>query len=126
MAELTNIAGPGVIKESINGVIFNFPLNCQFDLLFSLMLEILRQQRNVGFASAQRRCVDGQNCNSIKEILSKTTCGNFPRKVTIRGRNHAHVDLNLCMSTHGPHSTLLQDTYKFYLRSGGHLGDLVE
>src|SRR6266851_8070790 len=108
MAELTNIAGPGVIKESINGVIFNFPRHCRFDLLFSLLLEILREQWNVGFASAQRRCVDGQHRNSIKEILAESTRRNFPRKVTISGRNHAYVDLNLCMSTHGPHSTLLQ------------------
>src|SRR5260370_27197213 len=110
MAELTNIAGPRVIKESINGVIFNFPRQYGFDLLFSLMLEILREQRNVGYASAQRRCVDGQHRNSIKEILPESTCGDFARKVTIRGRNHAYVDLNLCMSAHGPHSTLLQDT----------------
>src|SRR5712692_4809639 len=39
MAELTNIAGPGVIKESINGVIFNFPRHCRFDFLLSLLLE---------------------------------------------------------------------------------------
>src|SRR6266852_7080064 len=90
MAELTNIAGPGVIKESINGVILNLPRHRRFDLLFSLLLEILREQRNVGFASAQRRCVDGQHRNSIKEILPESTCRNFPRKVTISGRNHAY------------------------------------
>src|SRR5438876_9082452 len=109
MAELANIAGPGVTKESINGVIFNSPRHCRFDLLFSLLLEILREQRNVGRASAQRRSVDGQHRNSIKEILPESACGNFPRKVTIGGCNHAYVDLNLCMSSHWPHSTLLQN-----------------
>src|SRR5260370_5088057 len=110
MSELTNIDGPGVIKESINGVIFNFPRHCRFDLLFSLLLEILREQRNVGRASAQRRCVDGQYRNSIKEILPESTCRNFPRQVTVSGRNHAYVDLKLCMHAHRPDSTLLQAT----------------
>src|SRR5260370_5319935 len=109
MAELTNIAGPGVIKESINGVIFNFPRHCRFDFLLSLLLEILREQRNVGRASAQKRSVCGQHRNYVKEILPESTCRNLPRKVTISGRNHAYVDLNLCMSSHWPHSTLLQN-----------------
>ena len=102
--------GQEVINESINGVIFNLRRHCRFDLLLSLILEVLREQWNVGRAIAQRWCVDGQHRNSIKEILPESTCGNFARKVTISGRNHAYVDLNFCMCTHGPHSTLLQYT----------------
>src|ERR1700694_1130765 len=75
-----------VIKESINGVVFDSPRHGRFDLLLCLMLEILYEQWNVGCAIAQRRCVDGQHRNSIKEILPESTCGNFARKVSISGR----------------------------------------
>jgi len=47
MAELTNIAGPRVIKESINGVVFDSPRYGRFDLLLCLMLKILHEQWNV-------------------------------------------------------------------------------
>ena len=69
---------------------------------------------------------DGDDVDSVKEILAK--CARFDRfrQIAIRRRDHAHIDLRLDIRSDLPYHTILQHSQQLDLHRGGRLPNLIQ
>ena len=87
---------------------------------------MLRQERHVVETLPQRRHVDPQHLEPVKEVGAEAAGlhGLFQRHV--RGRQHAHVHFDLPLSAHPLDDALFQHPQEFCLQAQRNLADFVE
>src|SRR5215213_10326578 len=88
--------------------------------------EVVDQNRNVLASLAQRRHVNRQHVDTVIKIVAETPVSNHCPQVSVGGRNHSHVDVDLVCPTNTPDLPFLQRTQKLRLNADIKLGNLVE
>src|SRR4029078_7771674 len=88
--------------------------------------EVLRQRQGVVRAIAQRRQVNVNHVQPVKEILPEGAVGEVLFQVTVGGGDDAHVDLLAARRAQRANLALLQDAQQLGLQRGRQLGDLVQ
>src|SRR5262252_5647927 len=78
--------------------------------------EVVGKQRNVFASFAQRREVDGDDMDTIVEILAKSPLVDGPAQVLVRRRNEAEVDFDRSAGSQGMELPLLQNPQEFDLQ----------
>src|SRR5258705_8445438 len=84
------------------------------------------QKRDVISSLTQRRQMELDYIQSVKQISSKSTCGGQFLKITIAGRDHTCVHLDHFGSADRHNFSFLQYAQKLHLQSGTRLAYLVE
>ena len=84
------------------------------------------KQRDVLAPLAQRRHPDGNDVQTVEQILPEAPGLDFRGKLAVGGGNHAHVDLDLGVAADPLEGLFLQNAHDFALGLERHIGDLVE
>ena len=75
---------------------------------------------------SQRRQINGNNVEAIKEVFAKTVFFDRARQISIRRRDHPNVDWNRLRPSHPFKLPLLKKSQQFGLQLGRDVSDFVE
>src|SRR5262245_24734613 len=89
--ELSNVSRPGPILQSAHGVGRN-RREAPTHAICVLLDEVPDEERHIGGAVAQRRNMDGEDVQTVKEIASERSLLHVALQVAVRRRNQADVD----------------------------------
>ena len=88
--------------------------------------EAVGEQGNVLAALAQRRHTNREGTEAVVEVVPEGAAGDLGGQVTVRGGDHAHVDLPRLPVAQRRHLALLEDAQQLRLHRHRHVADLVE
>ena len=84
------------------------------------------QRQDVARPLAQRRDGQGEDAETVIEILAEPACLDLRTQVSVGGGDHAHVETQHALAAQPLDLALLQDPQQLALQAQFHLGDLVE
>ncbi len=87
---------------------------------------MLREQRDVGHALAQRRQADRHHVEAIEQIFSEGARRDELLQLAVRGRDEPHVDADGLDAADPLELALLEGAQELHLHLDGDLADLVE
>ena len=87
---------------------------------------MVHERRNVVATRAERRQGHTHHVEAIVQVLAQLALRDRPLEVSVRRRDHAHVDRVRLGRADRAHLHLLEDTQELDLQSRRKLGDLVE
>ena len=122
--ELTNIAGPAVVDQSLRGARAESPPDAF--LPTDRVEKMLNQQGDVRPPLAQRRQVDADHIQTIEEIRSKDALSHQVLEVRIRGADDPRIDRKAVPSADRSNDSFLQGTQELALHVFRHVADLVK
>src|ERR1043166_3117325 len=123
--QLTHVAGPVVLLELIQGL-FLHGFELSPDLLVELGDEETDQQRDVFLALPERRDRDGENIETVEQVLPELPLADLFLQVAVGGGDDPHVDFDRAGITQSLELAFLDDPEQPGLQLQGHLADLVE
>ena len=91
-----------------------------------LTQQMVGQQRNIFRAFGERRDLQVNHIEAIKQIFAKLAAGHRLRQVAVGGGDDPHVDLDIAVAAERANLTLLQDAEQLHLQGDRHIADLVE
>ena len=125
VAQFANVAGPRMrLEQFARGVADAFDF--EMVLAAELAHEVLREQRNVIGALAQRRQPQLEHVEAIEQIFAQHAVANRLRGRAVRRGKHAHVEAELLASAEPARASILENAQELGLQRDRHLGDLVE
>ncbi len=86
---------------------------------------MLRKRNDVGETLAQRRQMQGNDMQPVKEILAECPLAYALAQIAMGRRNDAHVDRD-SLAAHWRHHALLKRAKDFGLHGQTHVADFVE
>ena len=86
----------------------------------------LKQLGHVFRSLTQWRCVERQHVQAVIQVFPKAACFNLSLQVSVRGRNHPHMDLHRPQAAHRVNGSLLQNTQQLDLHVQRQVADLVQ
>src|SRR5439155_8075719 len=123
--EFADIAGPGVLRESVHGVGGNI-----FDILIELAAEALHEVANeegkIFGAFAESGNLDGENVEAVEEVAAERAFGDTLGKIGVRGGDNADVHALSAIAAEAFEFLLLEDAKKFGLQFERKIADFVE
>ena len=124
VAQLAHIAGPAVLRKLLEG-------RCRELLGLALALgdglhEMLRKQRNVGQALAQRRQLDGEDVQAVQQVFAQLAAGHGLVGAAVGGGDHAHIGLQRLGGAHAHEAAGLQHAKQLDLQLHRHFRDFVQ
>ena len=125
VAQLADVARPGVVLEQAHGVLVD-ALDRLAVARVELVQEGLDEERDVFLALAQRRQLDGEDVQAVVEILAQLAAADGFGRIDVGRGDDPHVDLLLLAAAEAPELALLQHPQQLDLRRRHHLGDLVQ
>src|SRR5690606_2228942 len=125
VAQLTNIARPGIVDEDLQGLGLD-AAEGSVVLLTELANELVDQQRNVLATLAERRQLDEEHVEPVIQVSTELPQLHLVAKALVRRRDDPDVHPDRVFPTHAPELALLQHTQQLRLRGERHLPDLVE
>src|SRR5215831_2554136 len=123
--QLASIAGQLELSQRLEKVFADGNLLVA-QKLFVFPYEVPDQRLNVGASLAQRRNVNRQNVQAVKQIVAELAGRNHCFKVPVGSRNHAYVDWRLSVFTNGEHPVFLKHTQQLGLQPQIEIADLVK
>ena len=84
------------------------------------------QQRHIFNALAQRRHVEWNHVQPVKQIFAKISALDFFFQILVGGRHHANIHLNGCLGAHRLEALLLQRPQNFGLGLQAHVAHFVQ
>ncbi len=91
-----------------------------------LLEKCARQERDIVTPIAEGGQFDGHHVEPVVEILAKLPVSRQLMEVTVRGRDHADIDLGLTGTTEPRDAPLLKNPKERRLQGQRHGGDLIE
>src|ERR1043165_3927329 len=91
-----------------------------------LLEEVVNQNRNVFATFAQRRHVDREHVDAVIKVVAETTVSHHRAQVTIRRRNHTHVNAKLVRATDATNLSFLERAQELRLNANVQFRELVE
>ena len=88
--------------------------------------KMLREQRNVAVALAQRRHFDSNNRQPVPKILTKFPVLNELMQIPVGSRDHAHIDLSGSRRADRTYLPLLKKSQKLQLKALVNFADLIQ
>src|SRR5688572_20322938 len=89
--------------------------------------EVIRQERNVFDALAQRGNRDLDDIQAVIQIFTQLFAANRVARITIGCRHKTHIDYSILFFTSdAPHDAVLQYAKHLRLEGHRHLGELVQ
>ncbi len=125
IAQLTDIAGPGIILECQHHGIAYHP-HLAAVLLVHLFEEMRDQFRDVGLVIAQRRERDIENVQAIKKVLAQLALGDCLLGNLVGGREHTHVYRCFHLTAQAAQLAVFQHAQQLGLRGCRHFADLIQ
>src|SRR5262249_10239488 len=95
-------------------------------LFVELTDEVLRQQRNVFLAIAQRRQMNGEYSKAIVEVLAQAALLNGLPRLLIGGGNDANIEFEFLLAAEPADLTVFQNAQKFWLQLKRHLSNFIQ
>ena len=92
VAELADVAGPVVGLELVDGGVGDFDAGAAV-LLTELGEELAGEERDVLFAVAQGRDVEGDDVEAVEEVFAEVAAGDLLFEVFVGGGDDADVDV---------------------------------
>ena len=122
--QLAHVAGPVVGVEGGDGGVVEA---AQALFIIGALQEALGQRRNLFAPLPQRRHVQRQRVDAVKQVEAKRALGAHVRQVAVRGEDDADVERNLFLeSAEARDLAGLEHAQQQRLRLGRQLADLVE
>ena len=125
VAELADVAGPVVGLELVDGGVGDFDAGAAV-LLAELGEEFAREERDVLFAVAQGRDVEGDDVEAVEEVFAEVAAGDLLFEVFVGGGDDADVDVRGCGGADGVEALLVESAEDFGLGLEAHVADFVE
>ena len=88
--------------------------------------EVLREDRNLLAALAQRRQVDRHDVEPEEQILAELSFGDGLLDIAVGGRNDAYVDAHVVLAAEARELAVLEHLQQLGLQRKAHVSDLVE
>ena len=88
--------------------------------------EVLDEHQDVVSPLSQRRHLDGEHVEAIKEVLAKASIGHSGGQVTVGRRDHSNVDFDRLCSPDSLELSLLQDSQERDLCVGRKFTHFIE
>ena len=88
--------------------------------------EILRKQRDIRLAFAQRRQGDDVESETIEQITAEVPLAREARQILVGSRDQPHIDLHRPLATHAFELAVLDDPKELLLNKPGGVGKLVQ
>ena len=125
VGQFPDVAWPVVQHEALHG------LRCKAlyglaTLSTKALQEVIGKQRDVFASFAQRGEEEGNDMDTIVEILAKPPLADCPPQVLVRRGNEAEVAFDRSPGSQGRELMLLEYPQEFALQGWGKLGDFVE
>src|SRR5271168_5552782 len=122
--QFADVAGPVIDFQAAHG----FGIN-RFDFFahgFRIAIkERAGEQRNIFAAFAQGRQVDGDDAETVVEVLAEAAFGDFLGEIFVGGGNDAHVHVAFFGAAERADFSFLQDAVELHLHGEAHVADLV-
>src|SRR6266853_701249 len=123
--QLADITGPGIRYKKIQSLLVN-PADALSCFSSETIDEVLDQQGNIFFSFPQRRNLNRENVEPVKQIAAKRPLGDGSLQIAISGCDDPSVRLDRLIATHTLKLPLLQNMQQRNLSFRGQLTDLVE
>src|SRR4029077_20696944 len=123
--QLSNIARPRVCQQKFHCVLFDIPYPLA-GVPRVTVDEVFDQHGNVFFTLPQRRTLNREHAETVKEIPSKRVGADGDLQISIRGGNHADIGSNKLVATHALKLPFLQYTQQGNLCFRREITDFVE
>ena len=123
--ELPDVAGPAVSLERAHGVLCETEILAAFALRVALH-EIVREEGNVTLALAQRRELQTDHVQSVKEVGAEAIVGDGGFERRVRTRNDARGERPLLGSAKPAKAPVLDHPKKLCLELERQLGDFIQ
>src|SRR6266403_691411 len=107
--QFANISRPRIGQKQVQSFLV-YPTEVLSGLSCEMMDEVLHQQRNVFSSFPQRRNLNGENVEAVKQIAAKCTRSDGSLQVAIGGSDDPHVSSNCLIATNTLKLPLLQNT----------------
>ncbi|PYR86104.1 MAG: hypothetical protein DMG18_03815 [Acidobacteria bacterium] len=88
--------------------------------------EMIGQKRNIVAAVAQRRKLERNDADAVKQIFAELIFGDHLGQIPIRGRNDSNIDRKFLSTSDPPKGSFLQNAQQLYLHGEARVADLVE
>src|SRR5579875_2262143 len=125
VTELTNIARPVVTAELVERGLGD--LDARTAVLLAKLCEKLAGKRgDIFLAVAQRRHEEGNNVESVKEVLAEVAARDLLFKILVGGGDDTRIHMNRLAGTDGIEALFIESTQHLGLRLEAHVADLVE
>ena len=123
VAQLSNVPGPGVNSQLIEGRSGSTPLpeNPGFGTQ-----EVLDERRQVGRTLSQRWNRDAHHVQPVEEILTKSTPLDFLQEIAVRCDDDPSIGLDLPGVSHRPIASIFEHTQQLRLCVEGQLSNFIE
>ena len=123
--QFADIPGPSVIAQASHGFLAD-SLDAFADAHGELVDQEMDEQRDVLLAIPQRRQMDGEDVETIVQVLAERLLADRLEQVAVGGRDDADIDLDRLLAADALELALLEDAEQLGLRVGRQLADLVE
>src|ERR1041385_3203104 len=123
--QLTHVAGPVVVLEDTQRL-FLHGFELSPDLLVVLGDEETDELRDVFLALPERRDRDGEDIETVEQVLPELPLGDLLLQSAVGGRDDPHVDFDRAGIAQSLELAFLDDPEQLGLQLQGHLADLVE
>src|SRR5579885_1316079 len=123
--ELAHVAGPRVVQQQAYRA-FRKSHPGPAKRFFGFAQEVIGEQRDVVFAIAQRRQVDVDHVDSVKQLLAEASRANLGFQVAVGRAQHAHIERDRVVGAERITFPFLQSAQQLDLERQRHLADLVE
>src|SRR5947209_7487254 len=123
--ELADIARKFVLHKFLE-CLFGNSWDATGGLIAVLLQKVFNEQRNVVHPVAKRGQPNGDDIESIVEILAKASICDFVSQIAIRGSNHSCVDFDRRVATDALEFAFLQYTQQLLLRVKAHFANFVK
>src|SRR5260370_36783400 len=123
--QFANVTGPGVRLKQFQAL-FVYPANALSRFSRIAIDEVLNEHWNVFLAFSQRRHLNRENVEPVKEVTPKCVFRDRRLQITVRGSNHANISSDRSSSTDTFEFMFLQNTQESDLRLGRKLSDFIE
>ena len=125
VAQLSHIAGPGVIRERFHNV-FGQRSARQTKRVGQIAVEMIDEQSHIALALAQRRQGDFHRAQAIAQIGTETAFVNKASDILIRCSQKTNVKLVRLGRPKARDALLLNDAQQTYLQIERHFANLVQ
>ena len=125
VAQLTDVAGPLVLLQGFHSLGLE-GRDGFAHVLCDDFQEVANQQRDVILAFAQRRHLYDNDAQAVVEVFAEIPFLNLTLEVLVGGRQNAHIDGDLFLTSDAHNLVLLQGTQHLGLRWKAHVADFIQ